>query len=344
MVLAAAGAALLLGSACGSGPTSSSSPTGSPAGTGAAAIKVFAYVAPLETSTAQIDTQAEQLRSAPGYGISWKFRWSTIEPQDGVYDWSLIDRAIQDSQHAGKKVMLRVVAGIYSPPWIAQEAAMVTFSNAQLFTPANYPPTVSMPIPWDQTYLSKWEQFIAAYGQRYNANPEIWSIQMPGGGFIGEMSLPQADATWAQVGYTDAKITAAWESIVTAFRQAFAGTPTNLDIDEPLSKGHALPAILSWVLQTYPGKVYIQQNGLRAAYADNLNLYRQDIRAAAQVTTVGYQMYGGSGSILSSKTGDRMTAFEVAVSDHARYLEVYSTDLLNPALSPAIQYLLSARS
>src|SRR6202035_1508462 len=118
------------------------------------------------------------------------------------------------------------------------------------------------PIPWDPTYLAKWEQFIAAFGQRYNANPQIWSIQMAGAGFIGEMSLPQAYTTWAQVGYSDAKITAAWQSIITAFRQAFSGTPTNLDIDEPLSKGHsdALPGILSWVESTYPGKVYIQQN------------------------------------------------------------------------------------
>ena len=336
-------ATAVLASACGSSPSPSQRPSASGTPAPAGPVKVFAYVPGPITSTAQVDSEANRLRSTPAYGISWKFKWSTVEPQQGVYDWSLIDHVIQVTQAEGKKTMLRVIAGVDSPAWIEQQAHTVSFSNSTLFTPANYPPTVSMPVPWDPTYLSRWEQFIAAYGQRYNGNPQIWSVQMSGGGYIGEMTLPHDTTTWSQAGFSDQAITSAWDSIVDSFRRAFPDTPTNLDIDPPLPKGesNALPAILAYVLHTYPGKVYIQQNGLRAAYANSINNLRQDIRMAAPVTTVGYQMYGGSGSILSANTGDRMTAFQVALSDHASYLEVYDTDLLNSSLSSDIHYLIS---
>jgi hypothetical protein len=272
-------------------------------------------------------------------GISWRFRWKTIQPRDNEYSWELIDRAIEVSGKAGRKAMLRVIAGISTPEWLYQmDIKSFEFSNTDLANPKTYKDRLRMPIPWDEVYLTQWQEFIQAFGQRYNGNPHIYSIQMTGGGHIGEMNLPKAHKKWQQVGYSDAKLIAAWQRIIDAYQKAFPDTPTNLDINEPLGRrSNVLNPVVSYVLVTYPGKVYLQQNGLKADFAQE-NRIRQIIREASAKTTVGYQMVGGKDH-LHERTGDRIAAFRNALEDRVGYVEVYAADVRDPAQQRALQFL-----
>jgi hypothetical protein len=281
-----------------------------------------------------------ELKDSEVYGISWRYRWKTVEPREGQYNWELIDKALQVSRNAGKQVMLRVTAGMFTPDWVYQAGAKpFDFSNTDLAHPQNAPQTTKMPIPWDEVYLAKWEAFIQAFGRRYNSHPHVYSIQMTGGGHIGEMNLPQAHAKWQQSGYSDEKLIAAWKRIIEAYQKAFPNITTNLDINEPLgwNRSNVLKPIVSYVLATYGRKVYLQQNGLKAdlRYDDPM---RQIIREASGKTSVGYQMVGGKG-FLDQQTGDRLTAFRNAMEDHANYIEVYAADVRDPVHRRALQFL-----
>jgi len=273
------------------------------------------------------------------YGLSWRFKWATVEPSEGRFNWELIDRAIEVSSQAGKKVMLRVVAGVNTPAWVYQSGAQpFVFSNTDLHNPGNRPQELQMPIPWDPIYLAKWEKFIQAFGTRYNSHPHIYSIQMTGGGYIGEMNLPKAFEKWQQVGYSDEKLIEAWKRIIDTYQKAFPKTPTNLDINEPLGKrSDVLDSVVPYVLATYPGKVYLQQNGLKADFPRG-NRIREILREAAKTTVVGYQMVGGKG-FLERQTGDRSAAFRNAAEDRASYIEVYASDVQDHAHRRALQSL-----
>lgn len=278
------------------------------------------------------------------FGLSWRFKWSAIEPKDGQINWELVDRAIEATAKAGKKVMLRVVAGINTPKWVYKTGARpFDFKNTDLAHPENYKQDMRMPVPWDEIYLQRWERFIKAFGKRYNENPNIYSIQMTGGGYIGEMNLPKAHDKWKQVGYSDEKLISAWKRIIDAYRNSFPDIPTNLDINEPLGKDKSdvLEPIVSYVLSIYPAKVYLQQNGMRADFPENRRI-RRIIREASKRTIVGYQMLGGRGFV-DKETGDRMTAFRNAIEDHVSYVEVYASDVRDPAKRDALQFLASGK-
>jgi Beta-galactosidase len=297
--------------------------------------KIFSLLSPDKDPTSEIPG----LRNPLVDGLSWRFRWATVEPREGQYNWELIDRAIEGTTKAGKKVMLRVVAGINAPEWVYQSGAKpFDFCSTDLVHPGNHPRDLQMPIPWDSVYLTKWEKFIEVFGSRYNGRPELYSIQMTGGGYIGEMNLPKALGKWQQVGYTDEKLIAAWKRIVDAYQKAFPVTPTNLDINEPLGKSSdVLAPVVSYVLATYPRKVYLQHNGLKAEFPRDQRV-RKILREAADKTTVGYQMVGGKG-FLEGQTGDRLTAFRNALEDRASYIEVYASDVKDQAHSRALQSL-----
>jgi hypothetical protein len=302
------------------------------------AVKIFA-LQPLDISPEAAAPAMSEVKDPVVSGVSWRFRWKTIEPREGQYNWELMDKVLQSTSNAGKKVMLRVTAGMFTPDWVYQAGAKpFDFSSTDLAYPENFPKTTKMPIPWDEVYLAKWEAFIRAFGRRYNGNPHIYSIQMTGGGHIGEMNLPKAHAKWQQAGYSDEKLIAAWKQIIDAYQKSFPNTPTNLNIDEPLGRrSNVMKPVISYVLASYPQKVYLQHDGLKADLPNN-NRLRQIIREASGKTTVGYQMLGGKG-FLDSQTGDRLTAFRNALEDHASYLEVYISDVKDSGQRGALQFL-----
>jgi hypothetical protein len=298
-------------------------------------VKIFALQKPdVEQKTGQ-----PELNDPNVYGLSWRFGWAKIEPADGQYNWSPVDEAIAVTSKAGKKVMLRIIAGINSPDWVYRAGAKpFDFRNTDLRHPENHRPEMRMPVPWDEVYLAKWEAFIQAFGKRYNGNPTIYSIQMTGGGYIGEMNLPKAFAKWEQVSYSDEKLIAAWKRIIDTYQRAFPETPTNLDINEPLgNRSNVLGPVVSYVLAKYPRKVYLQQNGLRADLPRDDQI-RRTLREAASQTSVGYQMVGGKG-FLEKQTGDRLTAFRNALEDRVSYLEIYASDVRDPGQRGALQFL-----
>jgi hypothetical protein len=299
------------------------------------AVKVFS----LQRRDKELRQGPQELEDAYIYGLSWRFKWSEIEPQEGQYNWQPIDTAVAMTSSPGKKVMLRVVAGINSPDWLYNIGARpFEFRNTHLAHPQSYRENLRMFVPWDEIYLSKWEKFIRAFGQRYNAHPSIYSIQMTGGGHIGEMNLPKAHTKWKRVGYTDEKLIGTWKRIIAAYQQAFPDTPTNLDINEPLGKrSNVLEPVVAHVLASYPRKVYLQHNGLRADFPQNHPI-RHILRQASNTTVVGYQMVGGKGW-LDQQAGDRMAAFRIAIEDRASYVEVYAADVRDPAQQRALQFL-----
>src|SRR3989304_5631678 len=171
------------------------------------------------------------------YGISWRFGWDLVEPNDGQYYWNIVDKAITEAKRHNKKVMLRFTAGIHTPEWVYKAGARkFVFSNEDVWNTEGYKnrPSMDMPLPWDPVFLTKWERFIKEAGKRYNKHPQVFSIQMTGGGWLGEMNLPKAYDKWKEAGYSDEKLIDAWKKIIETYRANFPDTPTNLDINEPL--------------------------------------------------------------------------------------------------------------
>jgi Beta-galactosidase len=300
-------------------------------------VKIFSLLRP-DASPEVIAPELSELKDSIVYGLSWRFRWKTIEPQEGQYNWGPIDKAIEITTKAGKKVMLRVVPGINTPEWVYQAGARpFEFSSDHLAHGESFSKNLTMPIPWDEIYLAKWENFVRAFGQRYSGNSHIYSIQMAGGGLIAEMNLPKVKEKWQQVGYSDEKLVAAWKRIIDAYQRAFPDIPTNLNVNEPLPQSHVLGPVVAYVLATYPHKVYLQEDALKADFPRNHRI-RQIIREASAKTVVGYQLLGGKG-FLEQQTGDRLAAFRNALEDHVSYLEVYASDVRDPGQRGALQSL-----
>jgi hypothetical protein len=288
-----------------------------------------------------VDTPSTQIGAALANpyvtGISVRFGWKGIQPTRGAYRWGQIDDAVRQARAAGKKIMIRVMAGAWSPDWVKAHVKTLSFSSQYLYGGAMS--SVTMPVPWKRHYLRPWRRFISHLGHRYDGNPTVYSVQMAGGGFLGEMCLPTDVSKWKAAGYRDRRLIRSWKRIIGQYRRSFPHTHLNLDIDEPfgsLLDTNVVHPVVRYATRDGVRKAWIQQNGLRATMLGTIGPYRKVIRAESRETRVGYQMRGPTGT-----AGELQTAFEVALQDHAGYVEVYASDVLDGANQTALHYLAS---
>jgi hypothetical protein len=261
-------------------------------------------------------------------GVSWIFGWNQIETAPGVYNWSAVDAAVAASSASGRRTMLRIDGGATSPSWVPNQ---LTFSF-QPMGPQSYQ-TVTMPETWSATYLADFTTFIRAYGARYNGNPAVTRIEMTGGGYQGEMALPQWPG-WIGAGYSDPLMTSAWETLISTYKSAFPDKQLGMDYGEPLQvyyHSNIDAAVLAYAHSL--ADVDFQQNGLQGTTSENWSVFKT-LQSLSTTTRVGWQMWGGDNS-----ASTLMNAFKVAVASHASYLEVYLNDCVNPANAAAISFL-----
>ena len=88
-------------------------------------------------------------------GLALRYFWDDLEPQDGTFNWSRIDRDIQLARSYRKKVSLSITAGIHTPTWVyASGAASFKFMGRTGSGPSGCGAGV-VPVPWDPVFLAK---------------------------------------------------------------------------------------------------------------------------------------------------------------------------------------------
>jgi hypothetical protein len=105
--------------------------------------------------------------------------WNFIEPEQGKYNWAMIDKALKTSADRGQTLMLRI------PPY-----------SEEVDVPAWYRKMVGKEVPskiakWrvdpeDPNYLKYYGGMIRALGERYDGHPDLESLDISLVGYWGE--------------------------------------------------------------------------------------------------------------------------------------------------------------
>lgn len=140
------------------------------------------------------ENQPKEVLAMVSLGYS-RFVWGEIEPEEGVYQWEIIDNAIKSWSDAGKQFAFGVMcASSHSknfwttPKWVFDAGALYdTFElkNTKLSTEGN-PGTKLVPLFDDPVFLAKLNKFVQALAARYDGNPNIAFIDIRSYGNWGE--------------------------------------------------------------------------------------------------------------------------------------------------------------
>jgi len=292
-------------------------------------------------------------------GIVLFFNWSTIEPLENQYNWKSVDARIAQAAAAGKTVSLTVMAGFQAPAWVYTDGA----KSFKFVWDKNWGPALcsvqSMPLPWDSTYLAKWDSFVSVFGARYDSNPTVAHVKLTGlNSKTPEIFLPISKnesisngkvsckgyddvADWQAAGYTRVKVESAWSNLSSTYLAAFPDKPLAammlprafppLDNNGNLISGatddpQATSDMVASAVTLYGRQFMLENDGL-----SNTWIWPFEGTYAGQLNT-GYQMVGIMGTRLSA-------ADNLALGAGAIFVEVYDTDLDNSSLAPTIATL-----
>jgi hypothetical protein len=297
-------------------------------------------------------------RNSSVAGLYQRYNWNDIETDDGIYDWSVVDNDVALAAAAGKKVAMSVVPGAFSPDWLYSEgtAAFSFVWNTSWGYPAC---TVQrMPLPWDPTFITKWEAFVRVFGARYDTNPNVVQVKLTGfNSLTPELFLPSSVnqpinvngvtctsfndvANWQAAGYTRTKAETTWNGMATAFFLNFPNTPIAAMMEPadfpPIDQnGNRLAVVdgeddqantdvIDNSIALYGRQFILQNDGLSPGW-----IWQLEKSYSSQIHT-GYQMVNFvMGTDLSG-------AVTLALTAGPEFLEMSTHDLDNPLLAPTV--------
>ncbi len=301
-------------------------------------------------------------------GLTFRTSWADIEPTDGDFVWAKLDTVFENAEKNSKWVELVLIPGFGTPAWALQGVQTATFG-------VKYGPgkgdQLSLPLPWDQTYLNRWFAFLKAVSVRYQDRPSFVKIAADGPTSVtAEMSLPNEPAdlcTWVKVGYTSERLIGAWTQVFANYAQIFPRqyfslalyppppivSATRCENGNPAHTEHresqrARAAIVGLGADTYPKQFVLQTNGLTAAKEDASNAGGYDlVKSYSGKVVIGFQL---TTSAMQHPTNmgdpDGATALQKSlqkgVDAHVQFLEVYEPDVLNPAAQNVLATFASA--
>jgi len=126
----------------------------------------------------------------PGVGVIYlRIAWSYLEPQEGRFNWSVLDTPAQRWLDKGKQIALRITCSEGSPryatpEWVRQAGAKGYFFTGGKGIDPNgraWEPDYDDPI-----FLEKLDHFLAALARRYDGSPEVAFIDVGSFGVWGE--------------------------------------------------------------------------------------------------------------------------------------------------------------
>lgn len=110
-----------------------------------------------------------------------EYSWAILNPQEGVLDWSMVDRDLQEAVAQGKQFSFRIYTmrgesfgGHQMPQWVVAQGAEILDTDEPYYS--------------NCVYQEKWGQFVDQLRQKYDGNPNIAWIDISGYGNFNEWS------------------------------------------------------------------------------------------------------------------------------------------------------------
>ncbi|MGH7494120.1 MAG: hypothetical protein ACREOO_17225 [bacterium] len=105
-------------------------------------------------------------------GVVIRTYWECLNPEQNVYKFEALRKIFDAANLNNKKIHLIIVPGTYSPQWVKRFPGVDKhpFPVAQGFKKCTTEP---LPLPWNETYLNLWDDFVTKVGDEFGNDPAL---------------------------------------------------------------------------------------------------------------------------------------------------------------------------
>ena len=307
-------------------------------------------------------------------GVAIRARWRQLEPRPGQYDWEELDRQIRLAEAAGKSVKVLVSSGANAPDWALKDVPLFAYGGQNRFQ-KQQGARFSMPLPWNDLYLTRWIKFVRVLGRHLEARESVLAVQMTGPtAHSGELHLPNRRRdlrNWLDPDYAlprpagdagvyqPSKYLAAWKRVIAAYDAAFPRTHLSLAVSKllPLRENgeiddaqptRLLRQLTSHAREQLGGRLILQSQGLGAKRREGQQERLEVLAEHARQGVAGFQMvwFVAGDANFRANRGEPASAAEIMERSlqrgqalGAQFVEIYLQDLEDRETSEVIARL-----
>ncbi len=296
-------------------------------------------------------------------GVALQIHWRDIEPTEGKPDWSKLDELFAAAESSKKWVQLLIFPGFFTPAWAI--AGVKTEQFAIQYGPGEGT-DLSLPMPWDRLYLSRWFAFLKQLSDRYGKSPAFRLIGAAGPTSVSvEMTLPGLPKDlkkWQRDSYTPRRYTDAWQKVFQVYAADFpnqyvslsVGNGININDQGKIDRNEHIRTRQKVIDQAMSvlGRRFVLQNSDLHAGPENQHLVTEFVKSYSGRIITGLQMKTSAerGSAAMGAAGDPPLALRESIDKgmerggagpHVNYLEIQEPDVLAAEMQSVLQYAAS---
>ncbi len=135
---------------------------------------------------------SDALDDFPGLSVIYlRLAWAYLEPEEGRFNWSVVDTPAQRWLRAGKQIAFRLTCcesnlRYATPEWVKAAGAKGHYFRRGKLAEESDPKACWEPDYDDPVFLEKLDAFLAAAAARYDGSPEVAFIDVGSVGVWGE--------------------------------------------------------------------------------------------------------------------------------------------------------------
>ena len=190
-----------------------------------------------EVGPVQKLAQAATPADFPDTSVSYcRWYWNVLEPEQGKFNWAIVDLAIAEARAHGQKLAIRLMP--YSnedplPEWFRKSGVRRVNKDS------DKDGKIWQPDFSDPLYLKYWGELVAEAGARYDGNPYLDSVDISSIGYWGEGWSPYMPPFPFQKALSD------------IWFDAFKRTPLLMNFDEPQALAYGTQHGAGWRLDCW---------------------------------------------------------------------------------------------
>ena len=165
-----------------------------------------------------------------------RWYWDTIEPEDGVYKWEIIDRALATARQRGQTLAIRVMCHDHEgkhdvPQWFKKTGAKGGAQEVARTQRIRY----WLPDYSDPLYIRYWTRLNRELALRYDGHPDLEMVDCASIGPWGEWSTRPVDPPmWAKA------------ALIDCYTENFKKTPLVIQFDDAPSMRYGVEHGTGW--------------------------------------------------------------------------------------------------
>ena len=173
----------------------------------------------------------------PGSSISYcRWFWNVLEPEQGKYDWHIIDLALKEARAHHQRLAIRMMP--YDehhplPEWYRNSGAR------RANKPTDPDGNIWQPDFSDPLYLKYWGELVKAAGARYDGNPYLQMVDISTIGYWGE--------GWSHY----MPVFKYQKALIDVYLKAFKRTPLLMNFDQARALAYAVHHGTGWRLDCW---------------------------------------------------------------------------------------------